>query len=57
MGVIDQKIKERDSWLYRFEEHRQPHYDDSRDPAKDTEEEIMKRRRMVGVFPRKEEEK
>jgi hypothetical protein len=56
MGLIDDIRKKRDSWMGRFEEHRQDEEEEY--PEIDTEkekEEILRRRKMVGVFPRKEE--
>jgi hypothetical protein len=56
MGLIDDIRKKRDSWMARFEEHRQDEEEEDH-PATDTqiEEEILRNRRMVGVFPRKGE--
>ena len=51
MGLIDNIRKRRDSWIARFEEHRQ-----ERDEGEDLviqeneEEEIKMRRKMVGIF-------
>ena len=59
MGLIDDIRKKRDSWMARFEEHRQdkdePDDRSTVDRGKE-EEEILKNRKMVGVFPRKEQE-
>ncbi|MBI2487579.1 MAG: hypothetical protein HYW01_11645 [Deltaproteobacteria bacterium] len=57
MGLIDDIRKKKDSWMARFEEHRQdkdePDDYSSVDREKE-EEEILRNRKMVGVFPRKE---
>jgi len=57
MGLIDDIRKKRDSWMVRFEEHRQDEDEEEECPATDTqrEEEILRNRKMVGVFPRKRE--
>ena len=57
MGLIDDIRKKKDSWMARFEEHRQDKSeldDDSRVDSEGGEEEILKNRSMVGVFPRKD---
>ncbi|HEX9830903.1 MAG: hypothetical protein ACRENT_03725 [Thermodesulfobacteriota bacterium] len=57
MGLIDDIRKKKDSWMARFEEHRQDknELDDySRVDSESDEEEILKNRSMVGVFPRKD---
>ncbi|HWP92602.1 MAG TPA: hypothetical protein VNN20_10455 [Thermodesulfobacteriota bacterium] len=57
MGLIDDIRKKKDSWMVRFEEHRQDEEDEeeSGDISEEKmEEEIMRNREMVGVFPRKE---
>ena len=57
MGLIDDIRKKRDSWMGRLEEHRQDeveYEDDSMINSGKEEEEILRKRRMVGVFTRKE---
>ncbi len=57
MGLIDEIRKKRDSWMARFEEHRQDEGesgDDSMIHNQKEEEEIAQKRRMVGVFTKKE---
>ncbi len=57
MGLIDEIRKKRDSWMGRLEEHRQDegeYEDDSMINSGKEEEEILRKRRMVGVFTRKE---
>ncbi len=57
MGLIDDIRKKKDSWMVRFEEHRQDEGDEeeSGDISEEKmEEEIMRNREMVGVFPKKE---
>ncbi len=57
MGLIDEIRKKRDSWMGRLEEHRQDEgeYEDaSMINSGKEEEEILRKRRMVGVFTRKE---
>ncbi|MGH7807506.1 MAG: hypothetical protein ACRENT_05385 [Thermodesulfobacteriota bacterium] len=60
MGLIDDVRKKKDSWMARFEEHRQdkdePDDRSSLDIEKE-EEEILVRRKMVGVFPEKDQKK
>lgn len=56
MGLIDDVRKKRDSWVKRFEEHRQEEEGthESRDPAEE-ERRIKENLKRVGVFePRKE---
>ncbi len=55
MGLIDDIRKKRDSWMGRFEEHRQDEGEEGEYPEIDREKEeveIMKNRKMVGVFRR-----
>lgn len=57
MGLIDDIRKDRDSWMVRFEEHRQD--EDEEDELtgvseEKKEKEILRNREMVGVFPKKE---
>jgi hypothetical protein len=57
MGLIDEIRKKKDSWMVRFEEHRQDEdeEEESRDISEEKkEEEVMRNREMVGVFPKKE---
>lgn len=57
MGLIDEIRKKRDSWMGRLEEHRQyegEYEDDSMVNSEKEEEEILRKRRMVGVFTIKE---
>ncbi|MGH7799069.1 MAG: hypothetical protein ACREOW_00380 [Thermodesulfobacteriota bacterium] len=57
MGLIDEIRKKRDSWMGRLEEHRQDegeYEDDSMINSEKEEEEILRKRRMVGVFTIKE---
>ena len=51
MGLVDDVRKKRDSWVRRFEEHRQEDEGShvSQDP-KEEEKRIMENRRKVGVF-------
>ncbi len=57
MGLIDDIRKKRDSWMGRLEEHRQD--EDQEEYAEidreKEEAEILKNRKMVGVFPRKDQ--
>jgi len=56
MGLIDDVRKRRDSWVKRFEEHRQE--EEGEYVKNDPEEEqkrIMENRSKVGVFPKKPE--
>ncbi len=59
MGLVEDIRKKRDSWMARFEEHRQDK-DESDDRSsvdrRKEEEEILKNRKMVGVFSKKERE-
>lgn len=56
MGLIDETRKKKDSWMARFEEHRQDEDEDGRPIDREKEkEEILRNRKMVGIFPRKEE--
>ncbi|MEQ9619084.1 MAG: hypothetical protein RIG61_07920 [Deltaproteobacteria bacterium] len=57
MGLVDDVRKRRDSWIKRFEEHRQEEYetDSNTDPEKE-EKRIMENRRKVGVFPKKDQD-
>jgi hypothetical protein len=60
MGLIDDIRKRRDSWMGRFEEHRQDEGEEeeeeySKIDREKEEEEILRNRKMVGVFPRKDE--
>lgn len=56
MGLIDEIRKNRDSWMARFEEHRQDEDEDERPVDREKEkEEILRNRKMVGVFPKKDE--
>ena len=57
MGLIDEIRKKRDSWTGRLEEHRQyegEYEDDSMINSEKEEEEILRKRRMVGIFTIKE---
>ena len=57
MGLIDEIRKKRNSWMGRLEEHRQDegeYEDDSMINSEKEEEEILRKRRMVGVFTIKE---
>ncbi|HLE25693.1 MAG TPA: hypothetical protein VI935_08600 [Thermodesulfobacteriota bacterium] len=57
MGLIDEIRKKRDSWMGRLEDHRQDegeYEDDSMINSGNEEEEILRKRRMVGVFTGKE---
>ncbi len=51
MGLVDDVRKKRDSWVRRFEEHRQEDegVHESRDP-KEEEKRIKENLRRVGVF-------
>jgi hypothetical protein len=56
MGLIDDIRKKRDSWLGRLEEHRQDEGEEAGYDEIDREKEeieILKNRKMVGMFPRK----
>jgi hypothetical protein len=55
MGLVDDVRKKRDSWVRRFEEHRQEDESvpENRDP-KEEEKRIMENLRRVGVFEVKE---
>ena len=56
MGLIDEIRKNRDSWMARFEEHRQDEGEEERPVDREKEqEEILRNRKMVGVFPKKDE--
>lgn len=59
MGLVEDIRKKRDSWMARFEEHRQDK-DESDDRSsvdrRKEEEEILKNRKLVGVFSKKERE-
>jgi hypothetical protein len=58
MGLIDDIRKRRDSWIGRFEEHRQVEGEEEEYSKIDREKEegeILRNRKMVGVFPRKDE--
>jgi hypothetical protein len=58
MGLIDDIRKKKDSWMARFEEHRQDKDEPGDYSSVDREreeEEILKNQKMVGVFPRKEQ--
>ena len=58
MGLIDEIRKKRDSWMGRLEDHRQDegeYEDDSMINSEKEEEEILRKRRMVGVFTIKKE--
>ncbi len=53
MGLIDNVRKKRDSWISRFEEHRQDEeYDAHNLDTAGEEERILGNRRKVGVFPK-----
>lgn len=57
MGLIDEVRRKRDSWSKRFEEHRQDEeYDFEHEHinAEKVEQEIERNKKMVGVFPKKE---
>ena len=57
MGLIDDLRKRKDSWMARFEEHRQERNDDEDLVSHENEEEEIKiRRKMVGIFPKKNED-
>jgi hypothetical protein len=51
MGLVDDVRKKRDSWVRRFEEHRQEDegMPEDRDP-KEEEKRIMENLKRVGVF-------
>ncbi len=51
MGLVDDVRKKRDSWVRRFEEHRQEdeRTPEDRDP-KEEEKRIMENLKRVGVF-------
>ena len=54
MGLIDEIRRNRDSWTQRFEEHRiEEEYDHEfeKNNTEKIEQEIMKKRQSVGVFP------
>ena len=56
MGLIDEVRKKKDSWMARFEEHRQDEGEEERSVDRGKEkEEILENRKMVGIFPKKEE--
>jgi hypothetical protein len=58
MGLIDDIRKKRDSWMARFEEHRQDESEKEEYSDIDREreeEEILRKRKTVGIFPKKEE--
>ncbi|MER3446515.1 MAG: hypothetical protein C4291_06555 [Candidatus Dadabacteria bacterium] len=58
MGLIDDIRKKRDSWMGRLEEHRQDEGDEEEyyNIDREMEEaEILKNRKIVGVFPRKDQ--
>ena len=53
MGLIDDLRKRRDSWIARFEEHRQERNEEEDLVSHENEEEEIKmRRKMVGIFPK-----
>lgn len=53
MGLIDDLRKRRDSWIARFEEHRQERNEEEDLVFHENEEEEIKiRRKMVGIFPK-----
>lgn len=55
MSLINEIRNKRDSWMVRFEEHRQDDENEEGCPV-DREkelEEISRNRKMVGVFPKK----
>lgn len=57
MGLIDDIREKRDSWMRRFEEHRQNEGGEAEYSEIDGEKEeveILKNRKMVGVFRRKD---
>lgn len=56
MGLVDDVRKKRDSWMRRFEEHRQEEEgtQESRDPAEE-ERRIKENLKKVGVFQPREE--
>lgn len=57
MGLIDEIRKKKNSWMGRLEEHRQDegeYEDDSMIDSEKEEEEVLRKRRMVGVFTIKE---
>jgi hypothetical protein len=58
MGLIDDVRKKRDSWVKRFEEHRQEDESEHErpDPAEE-EKRIKENLRRVGVFEGREEKK
>lgn len=57
MGLIDDVRKKRDSWIKRFEEHRQEDEDGVELDPEEEQKLIMENRRKVGVFPKKTEHK
>jgi len=53
MGLTDDLRKRRDSWIARFEEHRQERNEEEDLVSHENEEEEIKmRRKMVGIFPK-----
>lgn len=59
MGLIDDLRKKRDSWTGRLEEHRRDKKrltESSEDERELEEADILRNRKMVGVFPRVEQE-
>jgi hypothetical protein len=58
MGLIDDVRKKRDSWVRRFEEHRQEDEGDRERPDPEEEERrIRENQRRVGVFEGRGEKK
>lgn len=57
MSLINNIREKRDSWLYRFEEHRKDEGNEQFVPIdREKENEVInKNRSMVGVFPKKED--
>lgn len=52
MGLVDDVRKRRDSWMRRFEEHRQEEEGGHENPDPEAEEKrILENRKKVGVFP------
>lgn len=58
MGLIDDVRKKKDSWVKRFEEHRQEEeYDHENLDPEAEQKRIMENRRKVGVFQKKPKHK
>ncbi len=57
MGLIDNIRKERDSWVKRFEEHRQDDDEQKGKTQAEIDSQIAQNRRNVGVFPKVQDPK